>query len=297
MAHPDVRTPAGLAEVRAAEPAKPPATVIPVDQEIAGPAGSLRLRTCTPPGVRRGTLLRIHGGGFAVGSPEHDDVLNVRLARSCAVTVVSPAYRRAPEVTLHEAIADVAAALRWVLDAGGPVLLAGTSAGSHLALSAALRVRDVGDLAGLAGMHLDCGRYDLAGTPSARRADAATLLLTREWLDGFRELALPGVRGAALRDPQVSPLHADLRGLPPTLLTVGGLDPLLDDSRLLADRLREAGGTADLDGWPRAPHSFLASGSPLAELALARVAAWLDARLRDFPGNRSAPGRSADDRS
>lgn len=145
--------------------------------------------------------------------------------------------------------------------------------GSHLALSAALRLRDTGAAAfgRLRAMHLDCGRYDLAGTPSARAATDETLLLTRTWLDAFREIALPGVTGDALRDPAVSPLYAALHDLPPALLTVGSLDPLLDDSRLLAARLP----SARLDVWPEAPHSFLGSGTPLAELALDAVLEWL----------------------
>lgn len=268
MAHPDPRDPAGLAALRARPPAGPAPLLAPVDHD----AGGLRVRVLAPPGPPRGVVVRVHGGGFAVGTPEHDDAVNDRIARTVGAVVVSPAYRLAPDVTLHEEIADVGAALAWAAGRWPdlPLVLAGTSAGSHLALSAALRAPE-----DVAGLHLDCGRYDLAGTPSARAATDDTLMLTRTWLTAFRELALPGVRGDALRDPAVSPLHADLSGLPPALLTVGELDPLLDDTLLLAARLPDA----EAQVWPCAPHSFLGSGTPLAELALAGVFAWIAARL------------------
>lgn len=279
MPHPDVRTPEGLAELRAHGPSPATTVLTPRDERIPGPGGALRLRVFTPDRPARGVVLRIHGGGFAVGTPEHDDRVNDRIARTCGLAVVSPAYRLAPEVTIREEIADCAAAARWAAAhaATGPLLLAGTSAGSHLALSTALRLRDDHPhaFARLAGLHLDCGRYDLAGTPSARSATDDTLLLTPAWLAGFAALAVPGADERGLRDPEVSPLHADLRDLPPALLTVGALDPLIDDSRLLAERLLAAGGSAQLEVWPEAPHSFLGSGTPLAELALERVFGWL----------------------
>lgn len=270
MTHPDPRSPAGLAAIRARPPA--PALLRPAPDDLD--ADGIRLRVFAPDGAAA-LLVRVHGGGFAVGTPEHDDAINARIARDCGLIVASPAYRLAPEVTLHEEIADCAAAIGWAAARwpGLPLLLAGTSAGSHLALSAAIRLRDAGTAAfgRLRAMHLDCGRYDLAGTPSARAATDDTLLLTRMWLDAFRELALPGVTGDALRDPAISPLHAALHDLPPALLTVGALDPLLDDSRLLAARLP----SARLNVWPEAAHGFLGSGTPLAELALAAVLDWL----------------------
>ncbi|MBJ7330610.1 MAG: alpha/beta hydrolase fold domain-containing protein [Solirubrobacteraceae bacterium] len=265
MTHPDPRTPEGLAEIRARPPEPADLVLTPVD------LGHARMFVPDHP---VGLVVRVHGGGFAVGTPAHDDRLNDRIARACRAVVVSPAYRLAPDVTLREEISDCVAAVRWAAARWPelPLVLAGTSAGAHLALSAAIRLRSE---VPLAGMHLDCGRYDLAGTASARAATEETLLLTRTWLDAFAELALPGVIGDALRDPAFSPLYEDLRGLPPALLTVGALDPLLDDSRLLAERLPDA----ELQIWPEAPHSFLSSGTPLAELAFTRVLDWIAARF------------------
>ena len=70
-----------------------------------------------------------------------------------------------------------------------------------------------------------------------------------------------------LRDPDLSPLHAELHGLPPALFTVGDLDPLLDDSLLMADRWQSAGNRAELRVWPESIHGFTAF-----PLALARAA-------------------------
>ncbi|PTL58279.1 alpha/beta hydrolase [Paraconexibacter algicola] len=280
MPHPDPREPAGLAALRAAPPAGPRH---PAARDVV--RDGLRLRVLPPPGEAAGALVRVHGGGFLLGSPEHDDPVNARLARACAVRVLAPAYRRAPEAPVSAAVNDVGTALRAAAtgDPALPLLVAGVSAGAHLALRALLALRDGGDplLARVAGAHLDCGRYDLLGTPSARRADDRTLLLTGTWLTAFREVAFPGADRAALR--AASPLHADLRGLPPLLLTVGDLDPLLDDTLLLADAVRAAGGEASVLRLPHAPHSVLGSGTPLADLALGHVERWLRARLRAAP--------------
>jgi acetyl esterase len=278
MPHPDPRTAQGLAAIRAGAPPRATLSLAPADVWL----DDLRVRVFAPEGPA-GIVVRIHGGGFAVGRPEHDDAVNDQIARSSGVTVVSPDYRLAPSVSIPEEVDDCLVAARWATATfDGPFVLAGTSAGSHLALSTALRLRDLSDSAfkRLARMHLDCGRYDLSGTPSARAATDDTLLLTRTWLDGFAAVAAPGLHADQLRAPQFSPLYADLTGVPPTLLTVGEFDPLIDDSRLLAARLKAAGTIAALEVWPQAPHSFIASGTPLAALALARVCAW----IRDGPG-------------
>ena len=83
--------------------------------------------------------------------------------------------------------------------------------------------------------------------------------------------ALPGLGAEARRDPSISPLYADLHGLPPTLLTVGTLDPLLDDSLFLAARLRAAGNDTALAVYPESIHAFTAFPTELARIANARI--------------------------
>ena len=85
---------------------------------------------------------------------------------------------------------------------------------------------------------------------------------------------------AALRQPDVSPLYADLTGLPPALFLAGEYDPLFEDSLLMATRWGEAS-EADLIRAPQVPHGFLHFGGPAARGARRAIRTWLDARLGD----------------
>lgn len=284
MAHPDPRTPEGLAALRAAtanNPGVPELT--PVDHHIDGPQGLLRLRVIAPKNPR-GVLYRIHGGGWAAGAPEDDDVYNDRMARATGLAVISPDYGLVPDVTVIDQIHEVVAGARWVGEHAAAqfgtdtLFLGGISAGAHLAATTLLHLRDSGDptYGKVVGAILDCGIYDLGGTPSMLLATNDTLVLTRDWLDGLNGLGLPGLDAHQRRQPRLSPALADLRDFPPTLFTVGQLDPLRDDSVLLATRLHLAGRDVELDVWPQAAHAFTNMATPLGDVALQRNADWLN---------------------
>jgi acetyl esterase len=285
MPHPDPRTPEGLAELRAliAPPQRSP-ELTPTDVVVDGPGGGLRLHVFTPEAPARGVIVRIHGGGWVGGAPEDDEAVNDHLCRTCGVAIVSPEYRLAPEngVTILDEIADCLAAARWAHASSarfgtGHMMLAGTSGGAHLAAATLLRLRDAGDPAfsAIVGAHFDSGPFDVSGTPSQRLATSQTLIVTPMWLQAFRELAFPGRDLEMLRDPDVSPLYADLGGLPPAMFVAGALDPLCDDSLFMAARWRAAGNRATVEVWPTGAHTFMNMGTPLAEVALARTSGWV----------------------
>lgn len=291
--HPNLRTPEGLAMLRASTAPPQPAPVLkPADVSMRGPGGEIRLHVFTPEGPAKAVLLRIHGGGWVAGAPEDDEALNDQIARRCGVVVVSPEYRLAPEVTIRDQIDDCVAVARWIGAEAerrfgtAAVLLGGCSAGSHLAAATLLRLRDAGDglLPRIAGIHLDCGLYDLSGSPSVRAADDKTIILTADWIRSFFELGLPGLTAEARRDPSLSPLFADLANLPPALFTVGARDPLRDDAIFLSARWQASGNSATVDLWPEGAHAFTNMGTPLAALALDRTVDWLtDALVRAKP--------------
>ncbi|MFD2796465.1 alpha/beta hydrolase fold domain-containing protein [Promicromonospora vindobonensis] len=284
MPHPDIRTPEGLAALRSSTTNNPGTTELsPKERQVEGPNGPVRLRVFVPP-APRAALLRVHGGGWAAGAPEDDDVVNDRIARDTGTVVVSPEYGLAPEVTAADQIQEVAHVARWLAKhaadelGASTLLIGGISAGAHLAATTLLALRETGDpaFAAFAGAILDSGVYDLGMSPGAATATANSLVLTRSWLDSLADLAFPGFSRDQRRSPRWSPALADLRGFPPALVTVGDLDPLRDDSIILAARLQLAGGSAQLDIWPEGAHAFSNMGTPLGELATGRTVAWIN---------------------
>lgn len=190
-------------------------------------------------------------------------------------------------VTIADQIADCVSVAEWLAanaatEFGSEALIiSGISAGAHLAAATLLRLRASGSatFAKVIAARLDSGPYDLGFTASAYLADDQTLVLTGDWLRGFIELGLPGYNVDQRRVPELSPLLNDMDGLSPALFTVGALDPLRDESILMAQRWQLAGSPAALDVWPEGGHAFINMTTPLGELALERTTSWLDSIL------------------
>ena len=250
---------------------------------IAGPAGPLTLRLLEPAGPVRGLVLDLHGGGWVVGSAALNDRVTGHLAEA-GFAVASVDYRLLDEtrgVWMPDAAADCAAALRWALGDGprrfntNRVFVIGESAGAHLAALAALTLRDENLIAGLAGCIFVQGVFDLSATPSVRAAESKTLLFDGPNLARDLGRLTPDRNEAARRQADVSPLYADLSGMPPALFVMGEADPFHDDSRLMAEAwARHA--PATLLAVPTAPHGFQHFGAPTAALAQAAIRRWID---------------------
>jgi acetyl esterase/lipase len=162
------------------------------------------------------------------------------------------------------------------------MFIGGESAGGHLSLVTALRVRDrlkAGDR--LLGLNLVFGWYDVNGTPSQRDNGGHKDMLDPENLRFMVECFTPGLSEEARRDPDISPLFADLAGLPPSLVSVGGYDHLRDDSLFLAPRLAAANVDVELQVYPDSPHGFQALPTQMAAAAARRTDAWLERVMRD----------------
>ncbi|TWI49816.1 acetyl esterase/lipase [Pseudoduganella flava] len=236
-------------------------------------------------GPARAVVLEIHGGGWVIGNARMDDGLNAALVHACGVAVVAVDYRLLPGVPMQAAMDDCLAAARWLLDgglpdlAGLPVVLLGESAGGHLAAATLLRLQAwPALLARVAGAVLYYGVYDLTGTPSVRAATRETLVLDGPGIvNGLRHLT-PEVSDAARAAPPFSPLHGDLAGMPPALMLAGALDPLRDDTLLMARRWA-ACAPVECHLLPEAPHGFIRFPTQMARVAQARVHAWIDERI------------------
>jgi len=298
MPHPDPRTPDGLKMLRALTANNEAGTTLtPIDRYAEIPSGTVRLHTLVPNGPIRGVMLDIHGGGWAAGAPEDDDTFNDQLARALNLVIIAPDYKLTPDITIAEQIDDAVAIAEWLganseADYGTDVIvIGGISAGAHLAAAALLRLRDSASptFSKVVAARLDSGPYDLGLTPSALLSTEHSLVLTHDWLFGLLEVGLPGLSVEQRRTPELSPLLNDLSGLPPALFTVGDLDPLRDDSILMAARWQLAGSPADVDVWPEGAHAFINMATPLGDLALQRTTTWLNTILQRAEGAKN-PG-------
>jgi monoterpene epsilon-lactone hydrolase len=227
-------------------------------------------------------ILYFHGGGFRVGSvASHRDLIaQIALASGCRVLAIN--YRLAPEHRFPAALDDALAAYGWMLDRGlksGNVAFVGDSAGGNLVLAAMLVLRER-RLPLPASAVLMSPWTDLAatGVSYVSRAEAdpihqrpMILALAKNYLGGQGDPC----------DPLVSPLYADLAGLPPLLIQVGDRETVLDDSVMLAEKARAAGVEVNLEVWDGMIHVFQMFGAELPEAhpAVTSIAGFLDQHL------------------
>ena len=230
-------------------------------------------------------LIYAHGGGWTFGSVESHDSAVRRLALSCGFRVLSVDYRLAPEHAFPAGHIDLMETISFVENGGlgksvpaGQIALAGDSAGANLALGALLGryVRGLPQLA-TATLFYGCYAPDHE-TASHRRFGDGSYLLSTERMKWFWSNFL-GVE--TLEDPGLAaPLYASddaLAGLPPLYLNAAGLDPLLDDTLLLATRLAHVGVPSRFDLFPGVVHGFQQMGDelPTAREAFEKAGQWL----------------------
>ncbi len=238
---------------------------------IPGRAGDITVRVLTPEDAPpTGVYLFLHGGGFAFGTAADQDPVLWSLVEATGMCTVSVEYRLAPEHPHPAGINDCEDAALWLLDhgtealaAGGALTIGGDSAGANLAVATLLRLRDRHGITGaFRAANLIYGWFDMEPTPSVRHA-ADDTLTDMTWLT---DQYTPGHH---TRDPDISPLYADLRDLPPALFTIGDTDHLLDDTLFMEARWRTTGNTTRLHIWPETPHGF--NGYPIEMARLART--------------------------
>ncbi len=268
----------------------PPPVYLPEARDVTIPtrAGSTTLRVVAPPGTPKGIYLHVHGGGWMLGAADMQDPALAALAKATGLLVASVDYRLTPEHP-HPAGADDCEetevrflssqsafdAARWLVEKGAKELgapawlaIGGESAGAHLSVLALLRLRDRHGIKGaFRAANLVFGGFDLTKTPSVRRWGDRYLVLSGPVLDFFSDALVPGVPVEVRHDPEISPLYAELSGLPPALFTVGTLDPLLDDTLFMHARWRAAGNDATLKVWPESIHGFTAFPLQIAKAA------------------------------
>lgn len=243
-------------------------------------------------GDTEGVFVHYHGGGWALGSLYEQDSYLAAIARYAGVKVISIDYPLAPEHQLPEILDVGARALLAIVSEhrARRICVGGESAGGHVALSSVLRLRAQPRLfSEIAGMALCYPITDLSMTPSQRSWGADFLNLSTTWLEWFYSLALPGLSRDERSDPDLSPIYADLAGLPPTLLCVGELDPLLDDSLFLERRLSAVGNDCRLQIFPSAPHGFNGQPTQMAAACNGLIQAFVRDRVEALDGHGPGP--------
>ncbi len=250
----------------------PPDVASVENRAIPGPHGPIPLRLYRPAGSRAAerlpALMYFHGGGFTIGDLDTHDVVCRALANEARGAVVAVDYRMGPEHKFPRAVDDCVAATRWVaaeaktlqIDAGR-LAVGGDSAGGNLATVVALTARDAGGpkivfqllIYPTTTLHHD--------TPSSKEL-AQGYLLTMDAMHYFRENYLSSVRERS--DWRASPLLApDLSRLPPALVITAGYDPIRDEGKAYADKLKAAGVEVAYTCYDGMIHGFITMGKVL----------------------------------
>jgi acetyl esterase/lipase len=233
--------------------------------------------------VPSAVYLHFHGGGMIMGAPMMNDIPNADLCKRFGLNVVSVDYRLAPEHPFPAGPDDCLAVAQWLVEHAeqelgtARLIIGGESAGGYLSALVALRMRDELDaIDRVAGLNLVFGVYDWGRTPSQRgmRPHEGPDLLDPNEVGFVTDCYLPGRTDDERRDPAISPLYADLHGMPPALMSVGTCDHLVDDTLMLAPRWVAAGNEAQLFVAPEMPHGFIAFPCAMTDLWAERTYAW-----------------------
>ena len=240
---------------------KPPlAAIEPL--KIPAPGGDIPCRLYRPSKAPLlPALVYLHGGGWILGNLDTHDRIMRLLAEKSGALVLGVDYRLAPEHKFPTAHDDALAVLRHALRRGqelgidpGRLAVGGDSAGANLSLAACLCLEPA-ERAAIKLQLLYYGSFGLRDSASLRAYGGESYGLSRAEMARYRAQLIR--TPADLVDLRLDNLSADLGGLPSAFIVAAGLDPLLDDSRALADLMSEAGVANTLTIYPGMLHGFL----------------------------------------
>src|SRR5277367_6158678 len=245
---------------------------------IEGKGGKIPLRIVAPQNPK-GVYLHIHGGGMVLGAADLQDPMLERINEKTGLACVSVEYRLAPENPYPAPPDDCESAALWLAknakaEFGSDALaIGGESAGATLSAVTLLRMRDRHGFTGFRAANLVYGAFDLSMTPSQKQFGNERLMLRTLDIEKFMGAYLTGAQD--WRHPDISPLYADLKGLPPALFSIGTRDALIDDSLFMYARYIVAGNRAELAIYPGGAHAFNLFPIAIAEQANSRMDAFV----------------------
>jgi len=237
------------------------------------------------PGVTKDqVVLYLPGGGYIQGSTNlHKDLVS-RISRASKSRVLMIDYRLAPENPYPAALEDSVSAYKWLIDNKGinpkSIVISGDSAGGGLTAATLLKLRDIGITLPAAAILLSPWTdLDITGDSvrSKRRIDpyidASALFFDADLYVGNNDP----------KNPYISPLYGDLKGLPPLLIQVGSAELILDDSIRFAEKAKSAGVEVILDVWEDMVHVFqvFAAWVPEGEQAIEKIGEFIQKLMKE----------------
>jgi acetyl esterase/lipase len=238
------------------------------------------IRILRPRAVVKALLLHFHGGAWVLGNSRLDDGWNMRMAKSCGVTVASGDFHLAVDDDFEQTIEDAVAITGWALDRVADfqtdrLIIAGESSGAHLAACALTRLARHRSLEEVAGFVSLCGAFDLGGSKSLRTAKGSLIIEPQSAQRNLDRLT----SNLAVSDADLSPVFADLSAMPAALFIAGALDPIVEDTIRMHERWHRQAGRSDLLVVPEGPHGFARLPTRLAAKTRQFIADWINRRL------------------
>lgn len=226
-------------------------------------------------------ILYLHGGGGVVGLSNSERWMVAHLSKACQLRSLLPDYRLAPENPFPAGLEDCLAVYQWMISNGfspNKIAIAGSSAGGYLTISLLLALREANQPLPAAAVCISPNTDPTCSGASIRKNRFRDALLSPRYLRTMMKLY---AGSHDLSDPILSPLHADLRSLPPMLIQVGEDEILLDDSIRFSDCAKAAGVDITLEIWPQMWHVWhiCVPDLPEANHAIELIARYLHAEL------------------
>ncbi|MFX0124972.1 MAG: alpha/beta hydrolase [Candidatus Hodarchaeota archaeon] len=214
-------------------------------------------------------LLYFHGGGYIMGSPNFRRSLSVNLARTTKMRVLSVDYRLAPEHPYPAGLEDCISTYNWLLSRGikpKNIIVAGDSAGGYFTIMTLVNLRDNESPLPAGAVCLSPATELALKSDSIFKNASSDPVLGDLGIFWWAEAYLSGV------DPQlISPVYADLSGLPPILIQVSTSEMLFNDSTRFVDRAKAAGVNVTLQTWDNTLHVFHDFNLPESKEAFSKI--------------------------
>ncbi len=206
----------------------------------------------------------LFGGGYIMGTLESRRWIPYHVSRATNLRCLNIEYRLAPEYPFPAALEDSIKSYKWLISKGfdpKKIIIGGESAGGGLAIATLLKLKEEKLSLPAAGVLMSPWVDLTASGKSIIRNQKFEPLI----LEGIKNMAKSYAQKESLINPLISPVFADLKGLPPLLIQAGGIEALVDDSISLAERAKTAGVEVKLEIYENMTHVFQNFGEELSE--------------------------------